>query len=98
MPKLIKIQKNRYIGILNILLLCLAVSIASGFNRSKADTDRQGATQTTERNERYRKSNELSKAVLEVKNMTCSGCISSIKTGLSKIPGVKDITETQDQL
>ena len=91
-------------GILFVLVITVAVSL--GYNTSKAPalapvvteiTARTGpvkktlaATELTDRKNPVAASDDLSKVVLNVSNMSCSGCISTIKSSVAGFQGIKE--------
>lgn len=94
MERLTSILKNK--ATLTILLFIIVISAALAFGkiRSKdSDTipiDNQTAETVLQRTEPSVENN-LSKAILSVNDMSCSGCIATIKSSLAPLKGIGDI-------
>jgi copper chaperone CopZ len=79
-----------------IILIILAVTAALAFGNmlSKNETSPKIATESSEINTAQDASiadNDLSKVILSVNGMSCSGCISTIKSSLTDFSGIRDI-------
>ena len=97
-------NKMVILGILFVLIITVAVSL--GYNTSKDAaltpvvteiTGRTGpvkealaVTEVTDRKNPVATSDDLSKVVLNVSNMSCSGCISTIKSSVAGFQGIKE--------
>ncbi|MFH1349598.1 MAG: SurA N-terminal domain-containing protein [Pseudomonadota bacterium] len=81
----------RLIIIAILVLLGAAVAMAFGFKGFKNESKPSLVREIKPQEENSEIDDDLSKVVLSVKNMSCSGCISTIKGSLSGISGIKDI-------
>ncbi|MFC1892352.1 heavy-metal-associated domain-containing protein [Thermodesulfobacteriota bacterium] len=75
---------NKLIVFLILTILIVTVAVAFGYQLSKKETGTQVIENT-------RIDNSLSKLVLNVSDMSCSGCVSTIKGSLSDFEGIGDI-------
>ena len=90
--KSVKSLLSNKIALLVILtFLLVSVAVAFGYKTSKNEIKPQGVTEITGEQASYEGNDDLSKVVLDVSNMSCSGCIATIKASLSDIEGIKDI-------
>ena len=79
-----KISIGLMIGLI-ILVTTVALAIQSGNDGIQPQRLPENTTAASETNK------NLSKVILNVSNMSCSGCISSIKSSLEGIKGIEDI-------
>jgi copper chaperone len=78
-----------------LIILLITAAVAFGYKVSRNDNKPPIVTEVTNApepsGEASRVADELSMAVLSVRDMSCSGCIATIKASLSGIQGIKDI-------
>lgn len=76
-----------------IVLICMAVAVgvALGFKVSDSESKPQSATANIKKKPLSETGSDMSKVVLEVRDMSCSGCIATIKGSLSGVQGIKDV-------
>ena len=86
--------KNKTILMIVLIILAVTAALASGKMLSKNTTSPKVATESSEINTAQDASiadNDLSKVILSVNGMSCSGCISTIKSSLTDFDGIRDI-------
>lgn len=94
MESLRSIVSKKMVTFVIFVFLGITVAVAFGYRASKNDINPPGVTEITKTGiteESSAEDSDLSKLVLSVKNMSCSGCISTIKGSLSDIRGITDI-------
>jgi copper chaperone len=74
-----------------LIFLAINVAVALGYKASKKDIKPLSVTEISNTGETFMINEDLSKVILSVRDMSCSGCISTIKASLSDIQGIKDI-------
>lgn len=77
--------------IAGMVFLAATVAVAFGYKASQNQDVSQPVTETNPEKKSSLPPQDLSKVILEVENMSCSGCISTIKASLSNIRGIGDI-------
>ncbi|MFH1481346.1 MAG: cation transporter [Pseudomonadota bacterium] len=82
---------KKSVVIVSLALLAVTAAVAFGFNQSKKETNPLGVDDKTNPAVTAQAVKNLSKVILSVKDMSCSGCISTIKGSLSGMDGIKDI-------
>ena len=82
---------NKLVGFIILIILIVTVAVAFGYNLSKKEKGPQLVTEIKDVEQSTEIDGSLSKLVLNVQNMSCSGCISTIKGSLSDIKGIRDI-------
>lgn len=86
--------KNKTILMIILIILAVTAALAFGNMLSKNETSPKIATESSEINTAQDASiadNDLSKVILSVNGMSCSGCISTIKSSLTDFSGIRDI-------
>ena len=94
MESLRSIVSKKMVTFVILVFLGITVAVAFGYRASKNNINPPGVTEITKTGiteESSAEDSDLSKLVLTVKNMSCSGCISTIKGNLSDMQGIKDI-------
>lgn len=74
-----------------LIFLGITVAVAFGYKAATEKPQAVAVTEITQPLETAEEENNVSKVVLRVKDMSCSGCISTIKASLADIQGIKDI-------
>jgi copper chaperone CopZ len=86
--------KNKTILMLILIILAVTTALAFGNILSKNTTSPKTVTGGSEINtvqDAPMADNDLSKVILSVNGMSCSGCISTIKSSLTDFSGIRDI-------
>jgi len=86
--------KNKMILMIILIILAVTAALAFGNMLSKNTTSPKNVTEGSEINtaqDAPMADNDLSKIILSVKGMSCSGCISTIKSSLADFSGIRDI-------
>ena len=83
-------KKNMTVFIITIFL-GITVAVAFGYKLSKNSTLPQQIAEREDKGEKLAIRGNISKVVLSVEEMSCSGCIATIKGSLTDIPGIIDI-------
>jgi copper chaperone CopZ len=83
-------KKNMTVFIVAVLL-AITAAVAFGFKLSKTSALPQQVTGVEDNSETLDLEANISKAILSVEEMSCSGCIATIKGSIAEIPGIMDI-------
>ena len=98
MARLKTFFSNKIAILVILFVLIITVTVSLGFKKSKdavtesvaAESPTAPAAQRDDRKDPVVLSDGLSKVVLNVSNMSCSGCISTIKSSVAGFQGIKE--------
>ncbi|MFC1535182.1 cation transporter [Thermodesulfobacteriota bacterium] len=94
MKRLKSLIKNRTILLVILIFFAITAALAFGNILSRDITDPRisaAVPENTDSEGASEVNNDLSKVILSVKDMSCSGCVSTIKASLADIKGIKNI-------
>lgn len=91
MTNIRRVFTNQLMAFLIVIILVVTVAVAFGYQISRKEKGPQALSMERSEDKNSKMNRGFSKVILSVRDMSCSGCIATIKGSLSDIDGLGDI-------